>query len=303
MVGETLNLHGAVRMLSNGEPEFQDVYVDAPSGTSTEIPVGKDGGFAQGYTFKEQGEYTLGTGTPSPQNAGVQFTVVYRPVPPASSLLSDVFPDALQPWPGLTVVGVPFGQKGSVRVRFVDAAGNPAQNVTLDASQPIKTDANGYATLPYDTTQVGWPLRYIYGSLFFQTVLHVQVNNGKVTGLFPQEPDAQPIAVSAREVGGNWLANAQDFLANVALTPHPTRDILTLTNAANTTQVITLNLKTGGVTTSGIPGAPQAISVHPVTINGRTYLSLGDLAKLVNLVAWAKVLPDGSLLVSEHMMP
>ena len=129
VVGETVDVHGAVEVDASGKPVWADVFVRAPSGKTTLLPVDSQGGYSQEYPFSEQGEYAFGPGSWSHDNPGASFLVAYRAVPPEEASL---FPASRQTsWPGISIAAVPFGQKGSLPVRFVDAQGNPAQDVTL----------------------------------------------------------------------------------------------------------------------------------------------------------------------------
>ncbi len=48
---------------------------------------------------------------------------------------------------------------------------------------------------------------------------------------------------------------------------------------------------------------PKPVVVHPRLTGSHIYLSLPGMAKLVNVFAWTKVLPDGSMLVRDPMHP
>ncbi|MDA8344757.1 MAG: hypothetical protein M0Z66_04660 [Thermaerobacter sp.] len=304
VVGQTIDVHGAVGVYTSGKPAYSDVFIKAPSGQVTLLPVDQKGGYSQEYTFSEQGAYAFGPGHWSPDTPGATFEVSYRAQPPKGSLLSQVFPLSKQSWHGLTVAAVPFGEKGSLRVRFVDAQGNPARDVTLAGTQ-LRTDADGFATVPYDTTPPGWPLQYVGGGLFLQTVLHVSIADGKVTGLFQQGPPGQQIPVHTLLENGVWLASAADLLQGAWLQTTHAGSVWSFTNGDET---IRLDAVSGSVTVTARAGSGAVlptvpIFVRPLTSGGQVYLTLDDLAKIVNLVAWAQPQPDGSLLLTDRVMP
>lgn len=305
VVGETAVVRGAIPVYTSGKPSFPDVFIKSPSGAVTRLPVGPHGGYSQSYTFSEQGEYAIGQGTWSAEIPGVPFVVAYAPKPPPGLLLSHVFPSSLQSWPDITVIAVPFGQTGSVRVRFLDALGHPAKNVQLWGTK-IQTDSGGVATIHYDTTQKTWPLTPVYPDLFLQTVLHVSIAGGRVTGLWPQQYQPTPIPVRTIRANGVWMADVADFLENVGLgLPTQSGSVLTFVSG----ETIRLDTKSGQITVSPPPLAgserqPQGpITVHPIVRGGQVYLSLSDMAKIVNLAAWAQPQPDGSLLLTEDSAP
>jgi len=63
-----------------------------------------------------------------------------------------------------------------------------------------------------------------------------------------------------------------------------------------------LHVRTGQVTRS--PKAlPEPVVIHPRRTGSHIYLSLPDMAKLVGVFAWAKVLPAGSMLVTDPSAP
>ncbi len=302
VVGETVDVHGAVGVDASGKPVWADVFVRAPSGKTTLLPVDSQGGYSQEYPFSEQGEYAFGPGSWSHDNPGASFLVAYRAVPPEEASL---FPASRQTsWPGISIAAVPFGQKGSLPVRFVDAQGNPAQDVTLTGTQ-MRTDGSGYAAVPYDVTAPGFSVQCVYGDLCLQTVLHVAMANGKVSGLYQMQPDGTEVSVRTLAVNGTWLANAADFLQAVGLQTSSSGSDFTFAAGG---AAIRLDAQTGAVRVTERPGSrltppSEPVSVHPVVSGGQAYLSLPDLAKIVNLVAWAQPQPDGSLLLAFVSMP
>lgn len=307
IVGETIDLTGAVPMYSNGKPSYQEVYMRSPSGKTVLFPVDAQGGFSGTYTFAEQGIYTTGGGTWSDSGPGNPFWVVYKPEPPQASLLSSVFPASLRSWPDITVVAVPFGQTGTLRVRFVNAQGDPASNVSLDSGfgTPLQTDAQGYASVPYDTTKtIGWPQDRVYGSLFLQTVLRLTVEGDRLRGLWVQTPFPawSPVTVPVRVVDGVPFADAEDFLG--AFASVSAKDgTLTLQTGG---QTVRIDGQTGGVNvapsgSSAASQVPETFRVAAMSVDGRLYLSLADLSKIVNLFAWAQIEADGSMLVAEPL--
>ena len=305
VVGETIDVHGAVGVDANGKPVWADVFIRPPSGKTTLLPVDSRGGYSQVYTFSEQGEYAFGPGSWSQDTSGASFLVAYRAVPPEENDLATLFPSSQQSsWPGISVAAVPFGEKGSLRVRFVDAQGDPAQNVTLTGTQ-MRTDSSGYAEVPYDVTTPGFSVQCVYGNLCLQTVLHVFIANGKVSGFYEMQPDGKLVSVRTLAVNGTWLANAADFLQAMWLQTSSSGSVSTFSNGGAT---VRLDAQTGAVSVtkqsgSGASPPSQPVSVHPVVSGGQVYLSLSDLAKIVNLVAWAQPQPDGSLLLTDVSMP
>ena len=169
----------------------------------------------------------------------------------------------------------------------------------------MRTDGSGYAAVPYDVTAPGFSVQCVYGNLCLQTVLHVAMANGKVSGLYQMQPDGTAVSVRTLDVNGACLANAADFLLAVGLRTSSSGSVFTFSSGG---AAIQLDAQTGDVRVteqlgSGLTPPSQPVSVHPVVSGGQVYLSLPDLAKIVNLVAWAQPQPDGSQLLTFVSMP
>ena len=323
-VDEMVDVRGAVPPLGSGRPDASDAYIVSPSGRRWVLPVDTRGNFAQRITFTEPGTYHMGldpSGPGSPWSGqGVQplpFQVAYRAIPQASQTLAAVFPASSQAWGGIRVIAEPVATRADLRVRFVDALGRPAGNQRLWLNQrAITTDAQGYAEIPFISGQ-RYGLYEIYPGLFVQTYSRVSIRDGALTGLPRYANGYGPDKVAVIEVHGTPMVDVADFLLyGVAdIFQSPTQGVPAVAYDPRS-GVLALNSlgKDGLDTHTGLftwhrpaQDGYRLVSahLHPVVRGGQVYLSLRDLSTMLDLLwsAWAKPLPDGSMLFSTYEVP
>ncbi len=326
-VGETVDVKGAVPLYTNGQSTAKDVYIVAPSGAHTVLTVNAEGGFSQTVRFSQQGKYLMGVDASGPgtlwsPGGGAQplpFYVAFRAIPAAGERLSDIFPASSQSWRGITVLAAPLGADTTLRVRIVDASGNPAAAVRLpewNGGGSIVTDVQGYAEIPYHSPDTGnYSLDELYTGFFVQTYSRLTISGDTLAGLPSARITGAPSGVRVIRSGGTPMVDVSDFLQagvwqifqSPPGSPPPisydaATGILDLTALQNAT----LNTRTGAFvysppTQSISPGAHFVLK--PVVVNGQVYLSLPDLAKILDIFSWAQPLPDGSMLFSMFQVP
>jgi len=314
--GATVDVRGRAPLFPSGKPEAKDVFIVNPSGRRMLLPVDAHGAFSRRVRFSVPGVYRIGLvasgpGTPwsGPGIRGIPFEVAYRAVAPAGATLGELFPAARSTYRGIVVLAAPVDQASSWRVRFLDAQGRPAARAAIEvAGRRIRTDAAGYATLTY---QAGprYALDELYPGLFVQTYSRVAIAQGALTGLPRYAQGLGPAAVRVLTVRGEELVDVQDFLLyGVAdIFQGSPAGVAYDAQAASLTIVPVggrLDTRTGVFRAAQGDGRPAArLRLHPVVAGDQVYLPLPDLARILNLFAWARPEPDGSLLFSTFEVP
>ena len=309
-VDETVDVRGAVPHFTNGQPDASAVFIATPSGVRIVLPVDKAGGFSRRIRFSEQGRYEMRL---VPSRKGYQwgmpvpFYVAYRALPETSETLRSVFPLSRASWQGIKVLAAPVGSAETFGVRFVDWYGHPAANVTLKvAGHAVTTDSEGYADIPYQSpTQ--YMLDGVYTGLFVQTYARIELQGGQLTG----SPAFGPRTVRVVTVHGTPMVDVADFFQYAFAesspgTPGMSFDATTAVLHFGDSSAPTLDTRTGayrGRAPAGIRYQPVTLGLHPVVQGGQVYLTLGDLAQILNTYAWARSEPDGSMLFSTFMVP
>ncbi len=312
-VDETVDVRGSVPHFTNGKPDASAVYIITPSRVRIVLSVDKAGGFSRRIRFSEQGRYEMGL---VPARKGYQwglpvpFSVAYRAVPETTETLRYVFPLSRMIWQGIKVLAAPFGGDETFGVRFVDWYGRPAADVTLQlAGHAVTTDSLGYADIPYHSPSQ-YMLEGIYPGLFVQTYAHVEVRDGQLTGLVRLFPTG-PKTVRVIAVDGTPMVDVADFFGYVfgqqaPGTPGISLDAETGVLHFGGKNAPSLDTRTGiyrGWAPSGTGSLPVTIDLHPVSQGGQVYLTLGDLAQILNISASARAEPDGSMLFSTFFVP
>ncbi len=313
-VDETVDVRGSVPLFTNGQPDASAVFIVTPSRMRIVLPVDKAGGFSRRIRFSEQGRYAMGL---VPSRKGYQwgmpvpFYVAYRAVPETTETLRSVFPLSRVSWQGIKVLAAPVGSDETFGVRFVDWYGHPAANVTLQvAGHAVTTDSEGYADIPY-LSPAQYMLDGIYTGLFVQTYSHIEVQDGQLTGLVRLSPTLGPKTVRVITVHGTPMVDVADFFdygfgEQAPGTPGISLDAKTGVLHFGNRNAPTLDTRTGvyrGWAPAGIRYQPVTVGVHTVVQGGQVYLTLGNLAQILDTYAWATAEPDGSMLFSTFTVP
>lgn len=318
IAGSELPLKGRIVINPNDPAQrpVQSLRLAFPSGKARSIPVAANGSFNQTVRFDEEGYYrvTRVTGDAPGDNpdSGVSFAVAYRFDTLDTPTVQNVFGPQHQEMQVKKMVAVPQGQPTQLRIRFTDAAGNPVRHRPLmafavnpddeDAKLPV-TDANGVAVITFTPRPVreGYDLAPIYPGLVVLSYNTLEVGkDGRLTGLASGPLDGI-------QENGQWYYPLGEFVTRAFMNSQVDQsgDFLELSSDYGSYR-LAMSETTGPTASTGDvlnPDGKVVLHVNLISRANSVWVTLPDLARVFDLIAWGVLTPDGKLLVAAPFIP
>ena len=313
VVGSEIPLKGRV-IMNQYEPSARAVRglrLVFPSGRELSIPVGTDGSFGRAVAFDEEGLYRLyrvtGDAAVDSGDPGLPFEVAYRvdtlDTPTVQSVFGPQHPDMQ----ANQVVAVPLGKPAQIRVRFVDAAGNPARNqtltgITLDPGD-LTTDADGVASITFTPSRDldRYDLQPLYPGLAVLSYTIVEGGgNGSLTGLAGG-------ALDGTQENGVWYYPLGAFFQKAyplrfAGGVQPDGPAVNLDSDYGSVKLTTV--ETGRPAGQVLDQNGKVIlEVKMIKRQDGLWLDPPSLARLMDILAWGRLLEDGRMFIAAPEIP
>lgn len=311
VVGSEIALKGRV-IMNPGDPSARPVRglrLVFPSGRELSIPVGPDGSFARAVRFDEEGVHRLyrvtGDAALDGGDLGLPFEAAYRVDTLDAPTVQSVFGPQHSDMQANRVVAVPLGKPAQFRARFVDAAGNPVHNRTLAgktrALGDVTTNADGVASITFEPSRDldRYDLQPIYPGLAVLSYTIVEGGgNGSLTGL------AGGALKGIREDGvwyyplGAFLQKAYPLRFAGGIQPDGSAIDLAYGSVKLTTE------ETDRPAGQVLDRNGQVLfEVKMINRQDGPWLDLPSLARLMDILAWGRLLDDGRMFIAAPEIP